>query len=114
MNRTMTKVTTVASFMAGVLMLFGFALFIFSGEPIPGKSQLQKVPTPTLSQLLTGKVYLSPSAYLGLGLILLSLTPIFRILVALTYFSRARNFKYALAALGVLIIILTSIVLAWR
>ncbi|HZS44027.1 MAG TPA: DUF1634 domain-containing protein [Blastocatellia bacterium] len=114
MHRVMTKVTVIASFLAGVLMLFGSVLYLFSGMPIPGKSSLAKVPTPTLSQLLTGREYLNPSAYLGLGLIVLSLTPILRIIVALTYFWHIKSKRNMLAAIGVLAIIVLSIVLAWR
>src|SRR5579871_2248946 len=102
MHRTMTKVTVVASFLAGVLMLFGFAFYLAIGEKIQGRASLGRVPSPTLAQLLTGREYLSPSAYLGLGLIILSLTPILRILVALTYFWQAKNKKRFLAAFGVL------------
>ena len=114
MNKTMTKVTMTASAISGVLMLFGFILYLLSGSPIPGKSQLQRVPSPPLSQFLTLSLYKTPSAYLGLGLLVLSCTPILRILVALEFFWRANSRRNIAAAGGVLLIILLSIILAWR
>src|SRR5207244_2629750 len=85
MHRVMTRVSIMASIAAGLFMLLGFVLFLLSPMKIPGKSELHRLPAPTISQLFTGSAYKSPSTYLGLGLIVLALTPILRILVALEY-----------------------------
>src|SRR5882724_12609235 len=84
MHQAMTRVSVVASIAAGLLMVIGFILFLLSSQKIPGKSELHKLPAPPLSQLLTGSEYRSPSAYLGLGLLVLALTPILRVLVTVT------------------------------
>ena len=114
MNRAMTRTAIATSMAAGGLMLFGFILLLLRPDPIPGGSDLDKLPAPRLPQLLSGEQYRTASTYLGLGLIVLALTPILRVVVALNYFWRQRNIKYVAAAFGVLAILLISLVLAWR
>src|SRR6267154_481453 len=114
MHEAMTRVSIVASLAAGLLMLVGFVLFMLSSQKIPGKSELHRLPAPTLSQLFSGAAYKSPSAYLGAGLLVLSFTPILRVLVTVTHFWQDKDYKYVATALGVLAIIALSIFLAWR
>jgi uncharacterized membrane protein len=114
MHRAMTRVSIVATIAAGILMVFGFILFLLSSHKIPGKSELHRLPAPTISQLFTGSEYRSPSAYLGAGLLVLAFTPILRVLVTVSHFWEAKDYKYVATALGVLSIIALSIFLAWR
>ena len=102
MQAAMTRVSIVASIVAGFLMLIGFVVFLFSSIKIPGKGELHRLPAPTISQFFSRSVYKTPSAYLGLGLLVLSLTPILRVLVAMSHYWQAKEFKHAAAALGVL------------
>jgi uncharacterized membrane protein len=114
MHQAMTKVSIVGSIAAGILMLVGFILFLLSSHKIPGKGELHRLPAPTLSQLFTGSEYKSPSAYLGAGLLVLAMTPILRILVTVTHFWHAKDYRHLSVAFGVLAIIALSIFLAWR
>src|SRR5882724_7701103 len=109
MHQAMTRVSIVASIAAGSLMVVGMILFLLSSHKIPGKSELHRLPAPTLSQLLTGSEYKSPSAYLGAGLLMLSFTPILRVLVTVSHFWHDKDYKHLAAAVGVLAIIALSI-----
>ena len=114
MHRAMTRVSTVGSIAAGMLMLIGSILFLLSSHKIPGKSELHRLPAPTLSQLFTGAEYKSPSAYLGAGLLVLAMTPILRVMVTVTHFWQAKDYRHLFVSFGVLAIIALSIFLAWR
>jgi len=114
MHQAMTRVSVVGSIAAGMLMLIGTILFLLSSHKIPGKGELHRLPAPTLSQLFTGSEYRSPSAYLGAGLLVLAMTPILRILVTVTHFWQAKDYRHFIVSVGVLSIIALSIFLAWR
>lgn len=62
-----------------------------------------------LSVLAAGLARLEPAALTQGGILLLMLTPIFRIVVAVATFALERDYRYVLVSLGVLAVVLASI-----
>ncbi len=64
--------------------------------------------------LLGQVLMLDPMGITELGILLLLLTPVFRVVIAVIGFAAERDSKYVLVSLGVLTVMLSSIVYALR
>ncbi len=86
-------------------MALGLGL-MFAGGPADTLLTYHRVALPLLIPRL---MHLDAAALTEFGIILLLLTPIFRILVAMATFALERDLKYVFVALGVLAVVLLSI-----
>ncbi len=88
-----------------MVMALGLGLML-AGGPANSLLTYHRVALPLLIPRL---VQLDAAALTEFGIILLLLTPIFRILVAMATFALERDLKFVLIALGVLAVVLLSI-----
>jgi uncharacterized membrane protein len=90
-------------------MALGIALAAFiRGEPRMSPQTL------TLGSLIMKAFEFDPLAVTQVGILLLLMTPVFRILVAIAAFAFERDLRYLLISSGVLLIVLGSIAFAAR
>jgi uncharacterized membrane protein len=104
-ERAIAVVLRYGSLISTLVMALGLGLMLLRG-PTTSLATYHRV---RLSQLLTLVVRFDPAALTEFGVLLLLLTPLFRILVATIGFALERDLKYALIALGVLSVVLLSI-----
>jgi uncharacterized membrane protein len=102
------QVLRYGSSVSTVIMALGLGLLLLRGRG----TSLVIYQRPRLLMLLPSLMRFDPAALMEFGILLLLLTPIFRILVALVSFALERNLKYVLISLGVLSVVLLSISLA--
>ena len=96
------------SLVSTFVMALGLALAVVrGGAALPLSSTRIRAAT-----LLGGLIRFDAAALMELGILLLLLTPIFRILAASVSFALEHDYKYVLISLGVLSIVLFSISLA--
>ncbi len=107
-ERAIVIVLRYGSLISTLVMALGLGLALAVGRT-HGLAHYERV---DLSLLLASLVRFDPSAVTALGLLLLLLTPIFRIVVAAVSFALERDLKYFLISLGVLSVVLMSIRLA--
>jgi len=93
------------SLISTLVMALGLGLMLLRG-PATSLATYHRV---RISQLLALVVRLDAAALTEFGVLLLLLTPLFRILVAVISFALERDLKYVLIALGVLSVVLLSI-----
>jgi len=93
-----------------LVMALGLLLILVRGpRGVPGGD------LPILPRMLFARLaHFDPLAITESGILLLLLTPIFRIIVAAVSFGRERNYRYVLISLGVLAVIFGSIVFAMK
>jgi uncharacterized membrane protein len=104
-ERAIALVLRYGSLISTLIMALGLGLMLLRG---PAKS-LATYHRIRLSALFPMLVRFDPAALTEAGILLLLLTPLFRILVATISFALERDLKYVLIALGVLAIVLLSI-----
>ncbi len=104
-ERAISLVLRYGSLVATVVMALGLGLML-AGGPDHTLFTYHRVALPLLIPRL---MRFDPAALTEFGIILLLLTPIFRILVAMATFALERDIKYVFVALGVLAVILLSI-----
>jgi len=104
-DRAIAVVLRYGSLISTLVMALGLGLMLLRG-PATSLATYHRV---RLSQLLPLVVRFDPAALTELGVLLLLLTPLFRILVAIIGFALERDLKYGLIALGVLSVVLLSI-----
>ena len=107
-ERAIAIVLRYGSLISTVIMAVGLGLALVAGRT----HALAPYERVDLSLLLGNLVRFDPPAITALGLLLLLLTPIFRIVVAAISFALERDLKYFLISLGVLGVVLISIRLA--
>ena|SRR3990172_11568729 len=107
-ERAIVIVLRYGSLVSTVIMALGLGLALLA-DRTHALAPYERV---ELSMLLLNLVRFDPAAITALGLLLLLLTPLFRILVAMISFALERDLKYALISLGVLVVVLMSIRLA--
>jgi uncharacterized membrane protein len=91
-----------------VIMALGLGLLLLRGNG----ASLATYQRLRLSMLLPSLIRFDPAALMEFGILLLLLTPLFRIVVALVSFALERDLKYVLVSSGVLGVVLLSICLA--
>src|SRR5579885_1776115 len=104
-ERAISAVLRYGSLISTLVMAAGIVLLLVTGGSVPSSSRQGIHP----ALLVPALIRLEPAAIIELGVLLLLLTPIFRIVVALLSFALERDFKYVLIALGVLAVVLFSI-----
>jgi len=101
-QEAIAAVLRYGSLAATLVMALGLALMLARGT---GGS----LPAYHRAQLLPRLIRLDAAAVTECGILLLLLTPIFRIIVAAVAFALERDFKYVAISLGVLAVVLVSI-----
>ena len=109
-EHAISLVLRYGSLSSAVLMALGLALMLLRGSA----TSLAGFHRVEAAVLLAGLVRSDPAAVTELGVLLLLLTPIFRIIVAGIAFGLEREYKYVLISLGVLAVVCGSIGLAMR
>lgn len=104
-ERAIAGVLRYGSLISTLIMALGLGLMLLRG-PATSLAAYHGI---RLSVLLPLVVRFDPAALTELGVLLLLLTPLFRILVAMISFALERDLKYVLIALGVLVVVLLSI-----
>lgn len=93
------------SLLSTLIMALGLGLMLLRGSAASLATFHRLRP----ALLVSRRVQFDPAALAELGIVLLLLTPIFRILVAVIAFALERDSKYVLISLGVLLVVLLSI-----
>lgn len=107
-QKVIAAVLRYGSTISTAVMALGVALAFLSSGPNSGP--VNHAPGGLLGKALQ----LDPLAVTQLGILLLLLTPVFRVFVAVIAFGLERDLKYFLISSGVLLIVLGSIVFAVR
>jgi uncharacterized membrane protein len=94
------------SLLSAAVMAVGLAAALWRRQVMPRSGTLPA------GQLLNNVLHLDPAAITELGIVLLLLTPVFRVVVAVVSFGLERDRKYLLISLGVFLVVLGSIVFA--
>jgi uncharacterized membrane protein len=104
-REAVAAVLRYGSLTATVVMSLGLAVMLVrgTGASLPAHHRIR------VAQLLPRLIRADPLALTECGILLLLLTPIFRIIVAAITFALERDFKYVAISLGVLVIVLVSI-----
>ena len=112
LERTVSRTLHWGVLIAGTFMTGGFICYaVRSVAGVP-------VESPTAAQLLAlvlradSAVLLQPLTYLYAGILLLAFTPVARVVIAIAVFAMERDWYYVRISSLVLIIILSSILLA--
>ncbi len=98
------------SLLATLIMALGLGVWLVRGG-LSAMPQFHRPPAHRIAvaALAPELVKFNPAAMIELGVLLLLLTPIFRILVAIVTFALERDYKYVLVSVGVLAVVLLSI-----
>ena len=107
-QNAIAAVLRYGSVISASVMAAGVSLAFARGTAMAGTASF-----PT-RELLIKAFELDPLGITQLGMLLLLLTPVFRVVVAIAAFGIERDFKYVLISSGVLLIVLGSIAFAMR
>jgi uncharacterized membrane protein len=104
-ERAIALALRYGSMASTAIIALGLGLMLWRGLSLPlaGDRGLR------LSMLLPKLMRFDPAAVTESGILLLLLTPLFRIIVAGVSFALERDLKYVLISLGVLLVVLLSI-----
>jgi uncharacterized membrane protein len=101
------NILLIGSYSAAVMLVAGLLTLLFSART--PAMQLESKPL-SFSLLFSGLKEKNPLVLLNLGILVMMLTPLFRVITAGFSFFLEKNYKYLLIASGVLIILLASII----
>ncbi len=101
------NILLIGSYSAAVLLLVGLVMLLFFART--PAAPLESKPL-SFSLLFSGLKEKNPLALLNLGILVMMLTPLFRVITAGFSFFLEKDYKYVLVASGVLIILLASII----
>jgi uncharacterized membrane protein len=104
-ERMISAVLRYGSLISTLVMVLGLGLMLLRGSSAPLASYHRIRPTLLFPQLIR----LEPAAVTEFGILLLLLTPIFRIIAAGLTFALECEYKYVFVSLGVLAVVLLSI-----
>jgi uncharacterized membrane protein len=107
-QNAIAAVLRYGSVISTLVMAAGVALAFARGTGLAGAASLHT------RELLIKAFEFDPIGITQLGLLLLLLTPVFRVVAAIAAFGIERDFKYVLISSGVLLIVLGSIAFAMR
>jgi uncharacterized membrane protein len=102
-----SNILLIGSYSAVALSLLGLLAILFFAQPPAVKVELKPL---SFSAFFSQLKELNPLAFLNLGILVMMLTPLFRVMTAAFSFFLEKDYKYVLIALGVLIILLTNII----
>jgi uncharacterized membrane protein len=97
------------SYLSFFLVLIGLVLYAFATPTFQVTLHIRAL---AMSQLARELLEFKPAALINFGLLVLMLTPIFRVIVAIFSFVLERDLKYTLVASGVLAILIFSLLIA--
>ena len=103
LNNIVHKLLIIGLLVSTFLMVFGIVLQIIVGTPMPD------VMTPP-NLIAAGLVALQPASFFTLGLLCLIATPILRVVGSVLIYAFERDWRYTLATLVVLMIVIISLV----
>jgi len=102
-----SNILLIGSYSAAVLSLIGLLMLLFFTRTT--SVQLESKPL-SLSLFFSYLKERNPLSFLNLGILVMMLTPLFRVMTAILSFFLEKDYKYVLIACGVLIILLVSII----
>ncbi len=101
-----SSILLIGSFCAAGLLFLGLGMLFIQGHP----AGYQKIsPHPSFSTLVPLLVKGDATAVISFGILVMMFTPFLRVVVAGFSFLAERDFKYALIAFGVMLILLFTI-----
>lgn len=102
-----SKMLRIGIVLAGLVIVIGLVLFLVTGESgYPGDT----FPT-SLPDIFQGLIQLKSVAIIEVGLILLILTPVFRVFVSMFAFIHEKDYRFVFISIFVLIILAISFAL---
>jgi len=101
-----SNILLMGSFLSAGLLVVGLGISFSHPHPVKPLAQLR---VPSLSDLFLRLLKGEPTALIYLGILVMMFTPFLRVMVAGFSFLVEGDVKYALVALGVLIILLSTI-----
>lgn len=102
-----SKMLRIGIVLAGLVIVVGLTLFLVTGDSgYPGDT----FPT-SLPDIVQGMLQLKSVAIIEVGLILLILTPVFRVFVSMLAFIHEKDYRFVLISIFVLVILVISFVL---
>jgi uncharacterized membrane protein len=101
-----SAVLRYGALLSTVVMATGLALALWRRQVMPRPATL------SAGDLLNSALRLDPAGITELGILLLLLTPVFRVVVAAVSFGLERDTKYLVISLGVFAVVLASIIFA--
>ena len=107
-QNAIAAVLRYGSIVSALVMAAGVSLAFLQGVAMGGTAKLSS------GALLMKALELDPLGITQLGMLLLLLTPVFRVVVAIAAFGFERDFKYVLISSGVLLVVLGSITFALK
>ena len=100
------NILLIGSYAAALLLVAGLLMLLFSRTHT---AQMESKPL-SFSLFFSHLKEKNPIALLNLGILVMMLTPLFRVMTAGFSFFMEKDYKYVLIASGVLIILLASII----
>ncbi len=97
----------IGSFCAAGMLILGLGMLFFHAHP---QDSLTSLVCPSFSDIFSNLLRGKPTAIINLGILLMMLTPFLRVVVAVFSFLWEKDFKYAVVAFGVMVILLFTIV----
>lgn len=101
------NILLIGSYAAALLLVVGLAMLLFFGRTSAAHLESKPLSFPLFFSHLKEK---NPLAFLNLGILVMMLTPLFRVITATLSFFLEKDYKYFLIASGVLIILLAGII----
>jgi len=97
----------IGSFCAAGMLILGLGILFFQTH---SQDHLTGSVRPSFSNLISSLLRVEPIAVINLGILLMMLTPFFRVVVAVFSFLGEKDYRYAAIAFVVMIILLFAIV----
>ena len=97
----------IGSFCAAALLILGLGILSFQAHP---RDYLNSLIRPYFSDIFSNLLRGEPIAIINLGILLMMLTPFLRVVAAVFSFFSEKDFRYAIVAFGVMVILLFTIV----
>jgi uncharacterized membrane protein len=101
-----STILLIGSLCAAALLILGLGVLSFQAE---SKDYVSPLIRPHFSVSLSNLLRGEPTAIINLGILMMMLTPFFRVVTAAFSFFWEKDFKYAAVALGVTAILLFTI-----
>jgi uncharacterized membrane protein len=102
-----SNILLIGSYSAAALSLFGLLMLLFFTRTTSVQLESKPLSFSVFFSCLKGK---NPLAFLNLGILVMMLTPLFRVITAVLSFFLEKDYKFVLIACGVLIILLANII----
>ena len=102
-----STILLIGSFCAAALLILGLGMLFFHATP---QDYFTSLACPSLSDIFSNLLRGEPTAIINLGILLMMLTPFLRVVTAVFSFLWEKDFRYAIVAFGVMVILLFTIV----